>query len=59
MRNKANFRKAKMNLTLYSTIAYEKKCLCPDPEKQTQSNPIFLFLGGLLCDVQQDADSDG
>jgi len=40
MRNKPNFRKAKMNLTFYSTKDYENKPPLRTPGKQTQSNPI-------------------
>jgi hypothetical protein len=49
MRNKPNFPKAKMNLNLYMTMDYEKKCLCGDPQnkpKQTQSCPPMEGKGG-------------
>ncbi len=39
MRNKPNFRKAKMKLNFYSTKGYENKPPLPTPPKQTQSNP--------------------
>jgi predicted ATPase len=50
MQNKPNFRKAKMNLTFYSTKDYENKSPLRTPAKQTQSNPISkraLAQGGL------------
>jgi hypothetical protein len=40
MQNKPNFRKAKMNTTLFSTKDYDNKHIFILDEKQTQSNPI-------------------
>ena len=38
--NKANFRKAKMNVNIYYTKVYENILCIPIQGKQTQTNPI-------------------
>jgi len=40
MQNKPNFLIARMNINPVMTKHYEHKMLCPDPAKQSQSNPI-------------------
>jgi hypothetical protein len=50
MQNKANFKKAEMNVSYYLQKDYENKCIRRPMGKQTQTKPISLpTKWGKLC----------